>query len=159
MNNSEINTLEGTSKVDNASIAIVASRYNSIIVDRLMRGCVEGLNDGGIDDKYITVGRVPGAFEIPLAVKKMADTKQYDAIITLGAVIRGETPHFDFIATECSRGISTIALQTDIPIIFGVLTVDTSQQAMDRSGDEESNKGNEAARTALEMINLLRKIT
>ena len=145
-------------EISNGRVAIVASRYNSFVVDRLLQGCQDSLRSGGVKDEDITLVRVPGAFEIPVAVKRLAESERYDAVIALGAIIRGETPHFDFIAAECSRGLAQIALQTDIPVVFGVLTVDNTQQALDRSGDEESNKGSEAAYTALEMINVLRQI-
>jgi 6,7-dimethyl-8-ribityllumazine synthase len=144
--------------ISDARIAIVAGRYNSIIVDRLLEGCITTLVARGIEKPAITLARVPGAFEIPVAVKRFADTGKYDAIIAVGAVIRGETPHFEFIANECSHGLAAIALSTGIPVVFGVLTVDNYQQAADRSGDEESNKGNESANTALDMISLLRNI-
>ena len=155
---SDITTIEGNESVNEANIAIVASRYNSFIVDRLLEACINTLFNGGVQKKGMTLVRVPGAFEIPIAVKRLADKKNHDAIIALGAIIRGETSHFEYIANEVSRGLSSIALQTDIPVIFGVLTVDNTQQALDRSGEEESNKGTEAANTALEMICLLRKL-
>lgn len=154
----DINTIEGTHDVTDARIAIVASRYNKYIVERLLSGCVDTLVKAGISAEKITLVRVPGAFEIPVAVGRLADRDDFDAIIALGAVIRGETPHFEYICNECAHGLALIALQVDMPVIFGVLTVDTIGQAEDRSGDEESNKGCEAASTALEMIDVLRKI-
>ena len=156
---SEIKTIEGKDSVGNARIAIVASRYNSHIVERLLKGCIDVLKKSGITEGDITVVRVPGAFEIPMAAGRLADTENYDAIIALGAVVRGETPHFEYISSGCANGLATIALQVEIPVIFGVLTVDNIDQAEDRSGDEESNKGSEAARTAIEMIDVLRKIS
>ena len=153
-----IELIEGTGSVKHARIAIVASRYNNYIVERLLDGCIETLSKAGINNEQITLVRVPGAFEIPMAAGRLADSKKYDAVIALGAVIRGETPHFEYICNECANGLATIALQVDIPVIFGVLTVDTIEQAEDRSGDEESNKGCEAASTAIEMIDVLRKI-
>ena len=158
MTMSEITTIEGDDRVAGARIAIVASSYNSFIVDRLLEACIDYLSNDGVQKNDIILVRVPGAYEIPVAVKRLADKKDYDAIIALGAVIRGETPHFDYIASECCRGLSTIALQADVPVILGVLTVDDTQQALDRAGDEESNKGSESAKTALEMISVLRKI-
>lgn len=155
---SEITIVESDDSVVDAKIAIVASSYNNFIVDRLLEACINYLSNNSVQKNDIILVRVPGAYEIPVAVKRLADKKDYDAIIALGAVIRGETPHFDYIAGECCRGLSTIALQADVPVIFGVLTVDDTQQALDRSGDEESNKGSEAAKTALEMISILRKI-
>lgn len=139
-------------------IAIVASRFNSFIVDRLYDGAIKTLNSSGINNEAITSVKVPGAFEIPVAVQTLLDRNEFDAVITLGAIIRGETPHFDFISNECTRGIGQIAINSGVPVIFGVLTVDNSEQAMDRAGDEESNKGSEAAAAALEMIGVLEKI-
>ena len=139
-------------------IAIVASRFNSFVVDRLYDGAIRTLKQNDIQGDAITVVKVPGAFEIPVAVKALLDKNEFDAIITLGAVIRGETPHFDFISGECTRGIGQLAMDSGIPIIFGVLTVDNAEQALDRAGDEESNKGSEAAEAALEMIGVLKKI-
>ena len=139
-------------------IAIVASRFNSFIVDRLYEGALKTLNSNGINNEAITVVKVPGAFEIPVTVQALLDRNEFDAVITLGAIIRGETPHFDFISNECTRGIGQLAINSGVPVIFGVLTVDNSEQAMDRAGDEESNKGSEAAAAALEMIGVLEKI-
>ncbi len=139
-------------------VAIVASRFNSFIVDRLYDGALKSLKTHGVSDDAITVVKVPGAFEIPVAVQALLDKEEYDAVITLGAIIRGETPHFDFISNECTHGISQLAMDSGIPVIFGVLTVDNSEQAMDRAGDEESNKGYEAASAALEMIGVIKKI-
>ena len=155
----DITTIEGKGEVKDARIAIVASRYNDNIVGRLLEGCTDLLRKSGVDENNITIIRVPGAFEIPVAVGRIADNNRYDAIIALGAVIRGETPHFDYICSSCANGLTSVALQVDVPVIFGVLTVDNYEQAEDRSGDEESNKGCEAARTALEMIDVLRQIT
>jgi 6,7-dimethyl-8-ribityllumazine synthase len=142
----------------NVKIAIVASRFNSFIVDRLYDGAIKSLKANDVADDAITVVKVPGAFEIPVAVKAILDKGEVDAVITLGAVIRGETPHFDYICNECSHGISQLAMKSGVPVIFGVLTVDNTDQAMDRAGDEESNKGYEAASAALEMISVIKKI-
>lgn len=139
-------------------IAIVASRFNSFIVDRLYDGAIKSLEANGVSKDAITVVKVPGAFEIPVAVETLLDKNEYDAVITLGAIIRGETPHFDFIANECVHGLAQLAMNSGVPVIFGVLTVDNTDQAMDRAGDEESNKGFEAAAAALEMIGVLNKI-
>lgn len=155
---SDIKQIEADGRVDNSQIALVVSRYNSFIVDRLLVACVRSLVTAGVKRANIKLIKVPGAFEIPVAVKQVVDQKNVDAVITLGAVIRGETPHFDIIATECARGIGRIAIDSGIPVIFGVLTVDNVDQAMDRSGDEASNKGSEAAQTAVEMISVLRQI-
>src|SRR5262245_24136203 len=133
--------------------AIVASEYNSVIVDRLIAGARRALKD----HKIVNVIRVPGSFEIPLAAKRAALSKKYDAVVALGCVLRGETPHFEYISSAVSNGLEQVALETGIPIGFGLLTVDTVEQAMDRSG-ESGNKGFEAAIAALEMINVLRQI-
>jgi 6,7-dimethyl-8-ribityllumazine synthase len=133
--------------------AIVASEYNSVIIDRLIDGAKRTLKD----QKQVTVIRVPGSFEIPLAVKRAALSKKYDAIVALGCVLRGETPHFEYISSAVSQGLQQVALETGIPVGFGVLTVDSVQQAMERSA-ETGNKGSEAAMTALAMINVLREI-
>ncbi len=139
-------------------IAIVASRFNSFIVDRLQQGALKCLENNNVNSDAITLIKVPGAFEIPVAVEAIIDKNEFDAVITLGAIIKGETPHFDYIANECTHGISQLAMNSGIPVIFGVLTVDNTDQAMDRAGDEESNKGYEAASAALEMIDVLRQI-
>ena len=154
----EINTIEGSGTINAARIAIVASRYNDYIVERLIQGCLTTLHAGGVKDEAITLLRAPGAFELPIVAARLARRKQYDAIIALGAVIRGETPHFEYICSECAGGLSRVATETGMPVVFGVLTVDNVSQAEDRSGEEESNKGSEAAQTAIEMISLLRKI-
>jgi 6,7-dimethyl-8-ribityllumazine synthase len=133
--------------------AIVASEYNSVIMERLIDGAKRALKD----QKQVSVIRVPGAFEIPLAAKRAALSKKYDGIVALGCVVRGETPHFEFISAAASDGLQQVALETGIPVGFGLLTVDTVQQAMDRSG-ESGNKGSEAALAALEMISVLREI-
>jgi 6,7-dimethyl-8-ribityllumazine synthase len=133
--------------------AIVASEYNSIIVDRLIAGARRALKD----QKHVSVIRVPGSFEIPLAVKRAALSKKFDAIVALGCVLRGETPHFEYISSSVSHALQQAALETGVPVGFGVLTVDTVEQAMDRSG-ESGNKGSEAAMTALAMIDILREI-
>ena len=133
--------------------AIVASEYNSVIVDRLIDGARNALKD----QKHVSVIRVPGSFEIPLAVKRAALSKKYDAIVAIGCVVRGETPHFEYISSSVSHALQSVALDTGLPVGFGVLTVDTVQQAMDRSG-ESGNKGAEAAMTALAMIDVLHEI-
>jgi len=140
-------------------IAIVASRYNATIMDRLIKGCISCLEANGLTPDSVIIARTPGAFELPLVARSLAKQKKYDAIIALGAVIRGDTPHFEYICSECARGLADTALQFDLPVVFGVLTVDDYEQAMLRSGDEESNKGVEAARTALETVSVLRKIS
>ena len=142
-------------KKNNIEIAIVASNFNRNIVDRLYNGAISTLEKNGISEEEIEIIRVPGAFEIPVTVKRLLNKKQYDVIITLGVIIRGETPHFEYIANECAHGISQLAIKTGIPIIFGVLTVDNREQALDRSGDTGKNKGVEAAQAALDMVDIL----
>jgi 6,7-dimethyl-8-ribityllumazine synthase len=154
---SDSKLIEGDFKASNANFAIVVSRFNSFIVDSLETGAVDCLQRHGVPAGSITRIKVPGAFELPLAAQKAAQTEQYDAIIALGAVIRGSTPHFDYVCTECSRGLSQVSLNYNIPLAFGVLTVDTLEQAIDRAGTKAGNKGAEAAMTALEMVSLVRK--
>jgi len=155
---SEQNLIEGDINIDNVKVGVVASRFNGFIVNRLLEGCLDELSTAGLDDKSIMVVRVPGAFELPVAAKRLITAGGCDAVIALGAIIRGETPHFEYIANECSHGLAQVALEQDTPVIFGVLTVDNTEQAMDRAGSEESNKGAEAAKAAIEMISVLRKI-
>ena len=154
----EHNLIEGKQELDNAKVTVVASRFNSFIVERLLEACLNTLKKSGLQDQDITVVRVPGAFEIPSTVQQVIKHTACDAVITLGAVIRGETPHFDYICSECTRGLGEISIANDTPVIFGVLTVNNTEQAMDRAGDEESNKGTEAAQAAIEMINVFRAI-
>jgi len=155
---SDYQVITGEERLDDATIGIIVSRYNSQVVDRLLSACVARLQKAGLGADRILVIEVPGAFEIPLAVQRLALKNIYDAVIALGVVIRGETPHFEYIARECAHGIARIALDQDIPVIFGVLTVDNMEQALDRSGAEESNKGTEAAQTAIHMIHIMRRI-
>lgn len=147
--------LEGDSTGEDACIAIVAARFNGFVVDKLVEGALETLHRQGVSDEDIALVRVPGAFELPLAVQELLDESEYDAVIALGAVIRGETPHFDFVAGECARGLLQVSLETSTPVAFGVLTCDTAEQALDRAGGKAGNKGADAAMTALEMANLL----
>jgi len=151
-------TIEGDMTARSARVAIVAARFNAFVVDKLVSGALETLRAQGLRDENLTLVRVPGAFEIPPAVKKLAASGTHNAIIALGAVIRGETPHFEYVAGECARGISQIALDTGVPVAFGVLTCDTAEQALARAGGSSGNKGEDAARAALEMANLLRKL-
>jgi 6,7-dimethyl-8-ribityllumazine synthase len=141
-----------------ARIAIAAARFNQEIVDELLAGCVRRLEDHRVAADRVTVYRVPGAFELPLTAKWLAQTKRYSAIICLGAVVRGETPHFDYVAGECARGIAEVALAEKLPVIFGVLTTDNEQQAWDRCGGKNGHAGERAADAALEMIALARRI-
>jgi len=152
------NKINDESKSNNIKIGVVASRFNGFVVDRLLNACLDTLKNNGLNQENIIIVRVPGAFEIPVAAQRLITASGCDAVIALGAIIRGETPHFEYIASECSSGLAQIALNHDTPVIFGVLTVDNSDQAMDRAGTEESNKGAEAANAALEMINALRDI-
>jgi len=151
-----IKTFEGEMVVDGAKFGIVVSRFNSFVVESLLSGAIDTiLRHGGKEDD-IEIVRVPGAVEIPLAAKRMAAAKKYDAIIALGAVIRGGTPHFDFVASENSKGLAQVSMEYDIPVAFGVLTVDTIEQAIERSGTKAGNKGAEATLSAIEMVNLFK---
>lgn len=141
-----------------ARVGIVAARFNAHIVDELVRGCVERLGELGVDESRIETHRVPGAFELPLAAKLMAETKRYRAVICLGCVVRGDTPHFDYVAGEAARGIMDVSIQMSLPVIFGVLTTNTEQQALDRTGGAHSHAGKNAADAAAQMIALGRAI-
>ncbi len=154
----DIKVIEGSFCGENKKFAIVVARFNSFLTDRLLEGAIDGLVRHGVDKDNITIVRIPGAFEIPLTAGKLANTKKFDAIITLGAVVRGDTPHFDYVAAEVSKGVATISLQTGVPVIFGVLTTDTLEQAEVRVGGKGSNKGFDAALTALELTNVLSSI-
>jgi 6,7-dimethyl-8-ribityllumazine synthase len=151
-------TLEGDLNGANARIAIVVSRFNSFIVDSLEAAAIDALRRHNVQVSNITVAKVPGAFEIPLTVKKFADSGDYDGVLALGAVIRGSTPHFDYVAGECAKGITSASLSTGVPVGFGVLTVDTIEQAIERAGTKAGNKGADSALALLEMISLLRKL-
>jgi 6,7-dimethyl-8-ribityllumazine synthase len=150
--------IEGDLTIRNKKFALVAGRFNSFVVEHLINGAKEALLKHGADETDIELFYVPGAFEIPLALKKTAKTGRYDAIVALGAVIRGGTPHFEYVAGECVKGISQVSLDSEIPIAFGVLTVDTVEQAIERSGANSENKGAEAAESVIRMINLLEKL-
>jgi len=141
-----------------ARFAVVASRFNHFIVDRLVEGAVDALVRHGADAKDVTVVRVPGAFELPLIVRRLAASKKVDAVIALGAVIRGATPHFDFVAGEAAKGIGAVAASSDVPIAFGVLTTETIEQAVERAGTKQGNKGWDAAVSAIEMVSLVRAL-
>ena len=155
---SEIKTIAGQLTINGARFGIVVARFNSFIVDALESGAIDALRRHGVLDADIEIVRVPGAFEIPLAAQAMAVAKKYDGIIALGAVIRGSTPHFDYVAGECTKGLATVSMKYDIPVAFGVLTVDTIEQAIERAGTKAGNKGAEAALSAIEMISLLRNL-
>mgnify|MGYP001296148843 CR=1 FL=1 len=147
--------IEGNLDAKGYRFGLIVSRFNSFICDRLLEGAIDTLTRHGADDKQLTVVRVPGAFEIPLVAKKMAASGKYDAVIALGAVIRGGTPHFDYVCAEVSKGVASASLDSGLPIAFGVLTTDSVEQAIERAGTKAGNKGSEAAMTAIEMVNLI----
>jgi 6,7-dimethyl-8-ribityllumazine synthase len=153
-----IKTIEGELVLRDARIAIVAARFNDFIVDRLVGAAVDTLRRHGAAEADLELIRVPGAWEMPLAVEKAAASRRFEAIIALGAVIRGATPHFDYVAGECARGIAAAGARHGLPVAFGVLTVDTIEQAIERAGTKAGNKGAEAALSAIEMISLLRRL-
>ncbi len=151
----DIKTIEGTFTSGKGNYSIVVGRWNSFVVEPLLKGALDTLRRHGVSDKQITIVRAPGAFEIPLVCKKVAANGNVDAIIALGAVIRGGTPHFEYVAGECTKGIAMVSMEYEVPISFGVLTVDTIEQAIERSGSKAGNKGEEAAMSALEMVSLM----
>lgn len=151
-------TLEGTYESKGLKIAIVAGRFNSMISDKLLSGAVSAFVRGGGDEKDITVVKVPGSFEIPLAAQRLAKTKKYDGVLCIGAVIRGGTPHFDYIASEVAKGIAHVNLDTGVPTAFGVITADNLEQAIERAGTKQGNKGEEATLALIETINVLKKV-
>jgi 6,7-dimethyl-8-ribityllumazine synthase len=151
--------IEGKLLAAGLRFGIVVSRFNDFIGERLLGGALDALRRSGADDKNIDVFKVPGAFEIPLVAKRAAGTGKYDAVICLGAVIRGATPHFDYVASEVSKGIANAALEAGVPISFGVLTTDTLEQAIERAGSKSGNKGWDAAVAAIEMANLIKQMT
>lgn len=153
---SDITVVEGELVVRDARIALLVSRFNSFVVDSLLAGALDTLKRHGADERDLQIVKVPGAYEMPLAAQRLATSKRFDAIIALGAVIRGGTPHFEYVAGECTRGLSAVSMQYDIPVALGVLTVDTIEQAIERAGTKAGNKGGEAALSAIEMISLLR---
>lgn len=153
-----IKEIEGTLTPNDGKYAIVVGRWNSFIVESLLTGCLDTLRRHGVSDDSIVIYRVPGAFEMPLIAKKLAKTKKYDAIIGLGAVIRGGTPHFEYVSNEVTKGLAQVSLEQDLPIAFGVLTVDSIEQAVERAGTKAGNKGEEAASSALEMVSLIKQL-
>jgi len=153
----KIKTKEGDLNVRDARYAIVASRFNDFIVESLIKASVRCLRQHGAADADIEIVRVPGAFEMPLVVRKVAESRKFDGIIALGAVIRGSTPHFEYVAGECVSGIAAVARDQGVPVGFGILTVDTIEQAIERAGTKAGNKGEEAARAVIETVNLLRR--
>jgi len=152
-------TVQGLLSAEGFKFALVASRFNDLVVSRLVSGAVDVLQRLGAADDNVTIFRVPGSFEIPLTAKKLAQSGNWDAVICLGALIRGETPHFDYIAAEVTKGIASVSLETGVPITYGVLTADTVEQAIDRAGLKSGNKGFEAAMSAVELVNLYKQIT
>jgi 6,7-dimethyl-8-ribityllumazine synthase len=154
----DFKTIQGDFTTQNMRFVLVATRFNSFIVEQLVKGAIDVLQRHGVADQDIEIVYVPGAFELPLVCKQLAKKGGYDAIIALGAVIRGGTPHFDYVAGSCSRGLADVAMQCNIPVSFGVLTVDSIEQAIERAGTKAGNKGGDAAMTAIEMVNLLRNI-
>ncbi len=150
-------TYEGKLVAEGLKFGIVVARFNEFITNKLVGGALDALRRHGALEEDVEIAWVPGAFEIPLVAQKMAETKKYDAVICLGAVIRGATPHFDFVSAEVSKGVAQVGLQTKLPVVFGVLTTDTIEQAIERAGSKSGNKGFDAAITAIETINLLKQ--
>ena len=155
---SDITVKEGELVLRDARIALLVSRFNSFVVESLLEGAIDALKRHGAHERDLQIVRVPGAYEMPIAAQRLAAGKRFEAIIALGAVIRGGTPHFEYVAGECTKGLSQVSLQHDIPVAFGVLTVDTIEQAIERSGTKAGNKGEEAAMAVIETVNLLRRI-
>ena len=155
---SDVRTIEGDLNAGDARIAIAVSRFNGFITDSLLAGALDVLRRSGVDEAGVTVVRVPGCFELPLVVDRLAGSGDHDAVIALGCVIRGATAHFDYVAGECSSGLARVAERHGRPVAFGVLTTDTIEQALERAGTKAGNKGADAARTALEMVSLLRRL-
>lgn len=153
-----VNVYEGKLTAGKEKYAVVIGRFNEFIGSKLLDGCLDALNRHGVSEDAIDIVWVPGAFEIPVIASKLAETKEYAAVITLGAVIRGNTPHFQYVSSELAKGIAQVGLKTGIPVIFGVLTTDNIEQAIERAGTKSGNKGSEAAKGAIEMVNLLRAI-
>ena len=149
---------EGNLVSQDIKVGIVCARFNEFIVSKLLSGCEDGLLRHGVKPDDISVAWVPGAFEIPLIASKMAKSGKYDAVIALGAVIRGSTSHYDYVCSEVSKGVAQVALNSDIPVMFGVLTTDTIEQAVERAGTKAGNKGSECALGAIEMVNLIREL-
>lgn len=153
-----MNTLEGKLVAQDMKVGIVAARFNEFITSKLLSGAIDGLVRHGVKEADITTAWVPGAFEIPLIAGKMAKSGKYDAIICVGAVIRGATSHYDYVCNEVSKGIAQVALQSDIPVLFGVVTTDTIEQAIERAGTKAGNKGYDCALSAVEMVNLIQQL-
>ena len=154
----QIKTFEGDMIVRDARFALLVARFNSFVVESLLDGAIDTLKRHGAEEKNLHIIRVPGAFEMPLAAQRLAANGEYDAIIALGAVIRGGTPHFEYVAGECTKGLASVSMQHDIPMAFGVLTVDSIEQAIERAGTKAGNKGGEAALSAIEMVSLFKRL-
>jgi len=150
--------IEGDLQARDLRFAILASRFNEFVVDRLVQGALDLLRRQGVSEKQIDVVRVPGAFDMPLVARKLAVSRRYDAIVALGAVIRGQTSHFDYVAGECASGLARVSSDTGIPVAFGVLTTENTEQAVDRAGGKAGNRGADAAASAIELVNLLRRL-
>lgn len=153
-----VNTLSGNLVVNNEKFCLIVSRFNEFITSKLLSGAIDELTRHGAKEENITVVWTPGAFEIPVVAKKAAKSGKYDAIIALGAVIKGSTPHFDFVSAEVSKGVASVSLETEKPVIFGVLTTDSIEQAIERAGTKAGNKGSDAAKAAIEMIDVLKQV-
>ena len=150
--------IEGDLSAKGLRMAIVVGRFNDFISERLLGGAVDTLLRSGADDGDIDVVKVPGSFEMPTVARRLAESGRYDAVICVGAVIRGSTPHFDFVASEAAKGIARVSLETGVPVSFGIITADTLEQAIERAGTKAGNKGRDAALTAIEMVNLLKRL-
>jgi len=153
-----IKSIEGQFSAPEAKFALIVGRFNSFVVESLVDGAVDALRRHGVEEANLTIIRAPGAYELPLVAKKVAAKRSYDAIIALGAVIRGGTPHFEYVAGECTKGLAQVSLDSGLPVAFGVLTVDSIEQAIERAGTKAGNKGAEAALSALEMVSLLKAL-
>ncbi|MEI6831394.1 MAG: 6,7-dimethyl-8-ribityllumazine synthase [Candidatus Omnitrophota bacterium] len=153
-----VKIIEGNLLAKGKTFGLVASRFNDFMTKELVSGCIDTLVRHGADEKDITLTWVPGAFEVPLVAQKMAQTKAFDALVCLGTVIRGATPHFDYIASEVAKGVAKVSLDSGVPVIFGIITADSIEQAVERSGSKDGNKGKDAALSAIEMANLTKQI-
>jgi 6,7-dimethyl-8-ribityllumazine synthase len=155
---STIKIIEGDFQGASARYALVVARFNSFVVDKLVEGALDTLRRHGVKDADVTLVRAPGAWELPVLTRHVLASGKFDAVIALGAVIRGGTPHFEYVAGECVKGLSVVSLESQVPVAFGVLTVDTIEQAIERAGTKAGNKGSEAALSALEMVSVIRKL-
>jgi 6,7-dimethyl-8-ribityllumazine synthase len=153
-----VRTIEGNLIAKGKKFGIIASRFNDFITKELVSGCLDMLTRHGVNNEDLSITWVPGAFEVPLLAQRLAKSKSYDALICLGTVIRGSTPHFEYIASEVAKGIAKVSLDTGLPVIFGIITADTIEQAVERAGTKEGNKGRDAALSAIEMVNLLTQL-